>query len=242
METATVRRSESIAALAAALATAQGELKNPAKTSSNPHFKSKYADLATVRDVIVPVFSKHGLAIVQVPCEFDGGPALLSLLAHKGGEWIESIFKLRLDKTNSQGVGSALTYARRYALQSIAGVAAEDDDDGQVASQPPSHASRPPTQDWPRNQHVPAKVWSAEGVYQNLRDLHEIDGGSVEELQSRLFRAVGAPDAVCFDDLTADQLKKAGNAVLAKLRSAQKASIGSLPGMHNHENTDAIKG
>ena len=131
-----VEQSPSIAGLCAALVSAQSELRNPAKDSVNPHFKSKFANLASVREAVVPVLAKHGLAVTQMPCCVDGHPALCSILVHKSGEWIKSIAMLTPVKNDPQGIGSAQTYARRYALQSIAGVTAEDDDDGHQASQP----------------------------------------------------------------------------------------------------------
>ncbi len=144
----TVRRSPSIAALAAALVKAQSEMKNPPKDSTNPHFKSKYADLATVRDTVMPPLTRNGLSVMQLPCELDDAPALTTLLLHASGEWVETTIKLRPSKSDPQGVGSALTYARRYALQSITGVAADEDDDGNAASRPagnhaPQHHAPP---------------------------------------------------------------------------------------------------
>ena len=141
MDGLTVRRSDGIAKFAEAMTRAQAELKNPPKESTNPHFRSKYADLATVRDAVVPVLARHGLAVMQLPCELHDAPALTTLVMHVSGEWVETTIKLRPSKTDPQGVGSALTYARRYALQSIAGVAAEDDDDGHAASQSAKHAA-----------------------------------------------------------------------------------------------------
>jgi hypothetical protein len=135
VDESTVRRSESIAALAKAMCAAQAELKNPPKDSVNPHYKSKYADLATVRDTVIPVLAKHGLSLLQLPSELGTDSALTTLLAHTSGEWVETTIRLRPVKNDPQGVGSALTYARRYALQSVAGVAAEDDDDGHAGSQ-----------------------------------------------------------------------------------------------------------
>lgn len=148
----TVRRSPSVGALATELAKAQAEMKNPPKDSVNPHFKSRYADLATVRDTVVPVLARHGLAVLQLPCEMDGEPALTTLLVHTSGEWVETTIKLRPGKSDPQGVGSALTYARRYALQAVAGVAAEDDDDGHAGSQ------RPQQQQQNRRPAVPANA------------------------------------------------------------------------------------
>jgi hypothetical protein len=147
----TVRRSLTLGGLAKALARAQAELKNPPKESVNPHFKSRYADLATVRDVVVPVLAKHGLAVMQLPCELDDHPALTTLLVHgESGEWVETTIRLRPGKLDPQGVGSALTYLRRYSLQSVAGVAADDDDDGNqgsVAHSPPGRQTQQPARD-----------------------------------------------------------------------------------------------
>lgn len=157
----TVRRSATIGALATALAKAQAEMKNPPKDSINPHFKSKYADLATVRDVVVPVLAKHGLAILQMPCELDDAPALTTVLAHgPSGEFYETTIRLRPSKADPQGIGSALTYLRRYSLQSLAGVAADDDDDGHAgthrpAQQPQQHVQPAAT---PNDKAIVAKL------------------------------------------------------------------------------------
>ena len=143
-----VRRSGSVVKLAMALAKAQSEMKNPPKDSVNPHFKSRYADLATVRDTVMPVLNRHGLSVLQLPCECEQQPALTTILMHESGEWVETTILLR-GKSDPQGVGSALTYMRRYTLQSIAGVAADDDDDGNAAnrtSQPAQQQSKPAQQ------------------------------------------------------------------------------------------------
>ncbi len=137
----TVRRSPSLGAYAVALAKAQGEMKNPPKDSVNPHFKSRYADLATVRDCVIPILSKHGLAVMQLPCECEGRPALTTILIHSSGEWVETTIQLRC-KEDPQGIGSGLTYARRYALQAIAGIAADDDDDGNAAGRAGNHTQQ----------------------------------------------------------------------------------------------------
>ena len=84
-------QSPSIAALTAALVKAVGDMKNPIKDSTNPHFKSRYADLAAVRDAVVPVLAKHGLAVLQMPTDVPGPdgtylPALTTLLTHTSGE------------------------------------------------------------------------------------------------------------------------------------------------------------
>lgn len=137
-----MEQSESIAGLAAALVAAQHDIRNPVKDCVNPFFKSRYADLASVRDAVVPVLAQHGLAVVQMPCVLGVAPALASTLVHKSGEWMRSVMLLNAVKSDPQGMGSAITYARRYALQSIAGVAAEDDDDGNAGSEPPRQQAK----------------------------------------------------------------------------------------------------
>lgn len=120
--------------LGAALARAQAECQNVAMNRTNPHFKSRYADLAAVRDAIIPVFSKHGLSIVQSPTA-DGnvGFCLETRLIHSSGEEIVWMFPLPSDVNKMQSIGSAISYARRYTLSSIAAVASEEDDDGNAA-------------------------------------------------------------------------------------------------------------
>ena len=121
------------AALFAALALAQAEVENATQASTNPHFKSKYADLAEVLNTVRPVYSKHGIAIVQ-STGFDGGMvSVTTALVHKEGGYITSVASCTPAMTDGQGVGAATTYLRRYSLAAACGVAQEDDD-GQSAA------------------------------------------------------------------------------------------------------------
>lgn len=130
--------SESISAVAAALVAAQGELEHASKNAANPHFRSKYADLTEVIDTIRPVFNKHGLAVLQRPVPSEGGPTVQTVIVHKSGEWIaDAGLFLPAQKSDPQGFGSALTYARRYGLAALVGLA-QDDDDANAASFPPT--------------------------------------------------------------------------------------------------------
>lgn len=137
-----MNRSGEIGAIAGALAEAQGEIENAVKNSNNPAFRSKYADLAAVTGVIREVFPKYGLAYTQ-GCGSGYNQngklivAVTTLLTHKSGEWIESSLTLPCSKEDAQGVGSAITYGRRYSLAAMAGIAQEDDD-GNAAVQGPS--------------------------------------------------------------------------------------------------------
>lgn len=123
-----MNKSESIAELSKALVKAQSEVENASKSSINPHFKSKYADLAEVLNTVRPVFTLNNLAFVQMP-SFDSGVASVeTLLTHSSGEWISNIASAPVTKQDAQGVGSAITYLRRYSLAAFAGIAQEDDD------------------------------------------------------------------------------------------------------------------
>lgn len=127
-----MNKSESIANLANALSIAQGQMTHAIKNSQNPHFKSTFADLSSVWDAIRKPLSDNGLCVTQT----TDGNTLLTVIAHKSGEWIESVTPIFNGKNDAQGFGSGLSYARRYALAAIAGVA-QDDDDGNDAQ--PKH-------------------------------------------------------------------------------------------------------
>lgn len=131
-----MKKSETIGALAKALASAQGEFEAVDKTSDNPFFKSKYANLPAVVLAASPILSKYGIAVSQLP-DFDGVNDLLTtLVMHESGEWIEAEQRLHLVKSDPQGHGSAQTYGRRYAYSGGVGIVTEEDDDGNAASQP----------------------------------------------------------------------------------------------------------
>jgi uncharacterized membrane protein YgcG len=101
---------------------------------TNPHFRSKYADLSAVRDAVIPIFTKHGLAIIHCPTvDVDIGFHLETRLIHISGEEMVWRFPLPGDVSKMQVIGSAISYARRYTLSAIAAVASEEDDDGNAA-------------------------------------------------------------------------------------------------------------
>lgn len=112
-----------------ALAAAQSEIEGANKNSTNPHFRSKYADLGAVWDACRGSLTKHGLSVLQMPRSFEGELRLVTRIAHASGDYIEDEgFPLILGKQDMQGLGSATTYARRYGLMAMVGIAPEDDD------------------------------------------------------------------------------------------------------------------
>ena len=125
-----MKQSESITDLATALCLAQAEMGGAIKDSTNPFFNSSYADLTSVIKVIKEPFAKWGLSFVQLPVTSAGGNGVgvSTMLMHKSGQWLQGEYLLPMDKVTPQGAGSAITYARRYALQSLVGIPSVDDD------------------------------------------------------------------------------------------------------------------
>jgi hypothetical protein len=129
-----MRCSDELNELFGALSVAQGEIESARKGSTNPHFGSRYADLASVRAAIREPLSRNGLAYMQLARTNGNKVVLETVLGHKSGQFIAETLEVPAVWT-AQGVGSALAYARRYALMSITGVAPDDDDDGNAATQ-----------------------------------------------------------------------------------------------------------
>ena len=129
-----MNKSDDIKELALALSKTQSILKGAIKDSSNSFFKNKYADLASVWDACREPLAANGLSVVQMPCnDTPDSVALETILMHTSGQWISSVFSMPVSKHDAQAVGSAITYARRYALAAVVGIAPEDDD-GNLAS------------------------------------------------------------------------------------------------------------
>jgi len=126
-----MEKSESIKNIATALCAFQGEVEKIKKTATNPFFKSKYATLADILDIIRDPLVKNGLSFVQFP---KGEHGLETLLMHTSGEWLMESYTMRPTKDDPQGAGSVITYQRRYALGAILGLNIDVDDDGNAAS------------------------------------------------------------------------------------------------------------
>lgn len=162
-----MKHSESIKEIGGAVAKAQGAIKNAAADKTNPAFRSKYADLASVWEACRAQLSANGVAVVQSPAAEGAKVTVTTLLVHgPSGEWIESDLTVTADKGTPQGIGSAITYARRYGLSAMVGVAPGDDipdqgdDDGEAAEgrqQPPKT----------RAESVKAKVAEKTALHKN---------------------------------------------------------------------------
>jgi hypothetical protein len=132
-------QSENIAELAAALAKAQAEIGGVHKDAANPYYKSSYSTLSNVWETVKPPLTKHGLSVVQMPGSDERGYYVQTQLMHGSGQWIRSTTYMKPAKEDPQGIGSLISYARRYALQAMV-MACPDDDDGEAAM---GRASKP---------------------------------------------------------------------------------------------------
>jgi hypothetical protein len=135
--------SATIGKLAEALASAQSEMNPAKKNATNPHFRSTYADLASLHDASRAALGKHGLAVVQLPGRRDDGTTTVTtMLMHASGEFVGDESGVRLSAETAQAAGSVISYLRRYAYAAVLGLSAEDDD-GAAASQPVRREERP---------------------------------------------------------------------------------------------------
>jgi len=135
--------------LAAALAKAQGEIHPAPKDADNPFFKSKYASLPAVREAMQQAFADNGLSVVQIPEVIDGQLRLRTILLHASGQTLDcGSLSADVDLSNPQKIGSAITYFRRYSLAAISQTVADEDDDGNAASQQSA-------KDWSKQKSTP---------------------------------------------------------------------------------------
>lgn len=147
-----MEHSEQLDQIAAALAKAQGDMRFAAKGNVNPHFKSKYADLASVIEAIREPLSKNGIAHTTGVKVDDCNVTATVRLIHASGQWIAAGMTIKVPKADAMGIGSALTYARRYLLSAVCGIAADEDDDGAAAAGLPPHAA--PAQRYEAPRHI----------------------------------------------------------------------------------------
>lgn len=124
--------------IATALASAQINMGKALKQANNPHFRSKYADLGSVMDACLPALNERGIAVIQPTGEDDTGRFVETIMIHgESGEQLSCRVPLIVSKNDMQGYGSAVTYARRYGLMAMAGIAPEDDDGNAAAKAAP---------------------------------------------------------------------------------------------------------
>lgn len=188
--------SEQFDQLATALAAAQGLMANAVLNKTNPHFKSRYADLAAIRDAVRDPLAQQGIAVMQVVGSDENGSYLATRLVHKSGQWIETLYPLPAT-AKAQEFGSALTYARRYSLATICGVAAEEDDDANAGNNETVQTVRAPvrtvapvakdakttTEGWVKNTATPQIRTLS--TLQALKDWEGTNGAIIDKLKKQ---------------------------------------------------------
>jgi len=185
-----MNKSESIKELAAALSQFQAAVAGAKKSSDNPYYKSKYADLATIWQTVRTPLTENGLSVSQVSQPTEPGLiAIETVLMHESGEWISGVIVMPLTKSDPQGAGSAITYARRYGLAAILGVHQEDDD---AQSQNKDAAKQKPKPDYvisSANESPEAHKLRLEisALVAEMKDL-KIDGFHIQERREASYK------------------------------------------------------
>lgn len=214
-----MKMSSEINELAKALAKVQSEMGAVAKGSDNPYFKSKYADLAACWGAVAPLLTKNGLSVVQTCDEPEPEPPVVTtvsdergrehqevedrasviietILMHQSGQWIAGRLKMTPAKNTPQGIGSCITYARRYALMAITGLVADEDDDGNAASTQGKGSSTKS-----RSKKPPTIVDRARGVFLRAKE----NGMKQDAILAKMEELTGKKDP---KDFTEDEMKR----------------------------------
>jgi len=226
--------SQSEGHLAAALAAAQGEIQGAKKDSKNPFFNSHYADLASIWDACRSALAKNGLAVVQIPgTRADGFVTVKTILCHKSGEAISGELAMKpiyINKAGEevpcndpQGIGSCITYARRYALAAFVGVAPEDDDGNSASGRQAPPMQIPPPKSPPPKLTAAQKKADAEAVgfkatndriYNKIQEKKiptEVVGGWKEQLRIREFPTDYTPGRLAELEALVDGYREPGD-------------------------------
>lgn len=227
-------RSESIKSIAGALAKAQAEMANASINSENPHFRSKYADLPSVREAILGPLNDNGISLTQIPSlSGEGVFELTTLMMHgPSGEFIGGNYPLP-SQGKPQEIGSAITYARRYMAAAMAFVAADEDDDGNAAQA----AAPPAPRAAPAQKTDKAPEWQA--PYQIAFDGNNVEWGTRFAERLKLSRNKDEVNAwFALNAATLQDVKKAAPKVYARL-IALGGESGTPTTKADQEKTDA---
>lgn len=204
-----LRTSQTIGAIAAAMAKAQAVMAPAAKDSTNPHFKNRYASLASCFEAIKPMH-ENGIAVFQPPALHGvDGVCVQTLLVHSSGEWIVGELYMPAAKKDPQGFGSALTYARRYCLQSTTGLPTDDDDANEASK--PARPTNGAAESKPAA--VPAQSIDVDALVKAL----------AEATDAKTMAAASAAVGQVKDKLTKEQLKRCTDTRDARVRELAQA-------------------
>ena len=201
-----MKMSETIAELATALAKAQGQIEDATKDGLNPAFRSKYADLAAVRAVIREPLAVNDLAIMQFPRTRQGFVEVETMLIHKTGEFVSETLEIPVSKFDAHGIGSGITYGRRYGLMSVLCLAAVDDDGNAAVEKAPAAPAK--------------KALSPNEVFDLTLELKAAAEQGMAALTAK-FRSLPESQRAAFNEEAKSELKKIAVAVDASKKEAE---------------------
>lgn len=188
-----MKMSDTITAIAPALVRAQSLIEDAVKDSTNPAFKSKYADLSAVLAVIRKPMADNDLCVLQSPVRADGGVDVETMILHKSGEWVSQSCFIPINKSDAHGTGSGITYGRRYGLMSIFCIGTEDDDASAAVSNAPAKIAASPEL---FNTGIKAAANGQQGLTEWWNTLSEPDRSSLNSTQrAELKKVASAVDA-----------------------------------------------
>lgn len=189
-----MNKSKSITNLATALSLAQGAMGKAAMSSTNPHFKSKYADLESLWDACKPHLVGNGLSVVQLPSAEGGQYFVETILLHSSGEWLSGRCFIQPNKLDPHGIMSSYTYARRGGLQAMVGLCGDSDDDGNSAM----NFSTPSRTTTPMARIALPKPAATQTPSTGLEDLLDMDSIADSQGKSAPWSATEAEDDLPF--------------------------------------------
>lgn len=210
-----MNQSENINELATALAKCQGEMEPAIKDSINPHFKNKFATLYSIWEACRKPLSKNGLSVVQTMDFINDKLCLTTKLLHSSGQWIGSVTPVIYAKNDAQGIGSALSYFKRYSLSALLGICtADEDDDGNAAMPSEKHEK-------PRKE--PPKVEGQPLTSEQRKELHELADLCDPDYMAKVYTYLESMGIRGFDGLKSDKFDRVIKGMKTNAESTQKA-------------------
>lgn len=170
-----IKMSDSVGKIMPAFLKAQQGFSAAVKDSNNPYFKSKYADFNSVLDAVTGSLHENGIAFQQHPSSEEGKIGVVTILIHSSGEWISSEFTMPVPKLTFQEAGQGITYARRYSLQAICGIGAEDDDGNTIKDAEDRRSAKKPKPSIEAGGEQAFRVVSADGKNETVATMEKVE-------------------------------------------------------------------
>lgn len=215
-------QSEHINELATALAKCQGEMEPAIKDSINPHFKNKFATLYSIWEACRKPLSKNGLSVVQTMDFINDKLCLTTKLLHSSGQWMGSVTPVIYAKNDAQGIGSALSYFKRYSLSALLGICTADEDDDGNAAMPNEKQEKPSKKEPPKVEGQPFDCL-LHLTREQTKELHELAELCDPEYMAKLYSYLESLGVKGFENLKSDKYERVIKGMRANAEMTQKA-------------------